>query len=30
PTWQNVLDRDYEYWKYEIVRIVTAETDIIE
>ncbi|ALK93798.1 kinase [Francisella tularensis subsp. holarctica FSC022] len=30
PTWQNVLDRDYEYWKYEIVRIDTAETDIIE
>ncbi|QUE32232.1 AAA family ATPase [Francisella philomiragia] len=30
PTWQNVLDRDYEYWKDEIVRIDTAETDIIE
>ncbi|MEY8714453.1 AAA family ATPase [Francisella philomiragia] len=30
PTWQNVLDRDYEYWKDEIIRIDTAETDIIE
>ncbi|MDE5007108.1 kinase, partial [Francisella tularensis subsp. holarctica] len=30
PTWQIVLDRDYEYLKYEIVRIDTAETDIIE
>lgn len=30
PTWQNVLDRDYEYWKDEIIRVDTAKTDIIE
>lgn len=30
PTWQNVLDRDYEYWKDEIIRIDTTKTDIIE
>ncbi|GMN88668.1 AAA family ATPase [Francisella sciaenopsi] len=30
PTWQNVLDRDYEYWKDKIIRVDTAKTDIIE
>lgn len=30
PTWQNVLGRDYEFWKNEIIRVDTAKTDIIE
>ncbi|AEE26252.1 AAA family ATPase [Francisella hispaniensis] len=30
PTWQNVLNRDYEPWKDEIIRVDTAKTDTIE
>ncbi len=30
PTWQNVLDRDYESWEEDIISIDTAKTDTIE
>ncbi|MEY8767384.1 AAA family ATPase [Francisella philomiragia] len=30
PTWQDVVNRDYQSWKEDIIRIDTGETDIIE
>ena len=30
PSWQNVLDRDYQSWQQDIITIDTAKTDIIE
>ncbi|AJI75266.1 ATPase associated with various cellular activities family protein [Francisella philomiragia subsp. philomiragia ATCC 25015] len=30
PTWQDVVNRNYQSWKEDIIRIDTAETDIIE
>ncbi|MGQ4002516.1 AAA family ATPase [Francisellaceae bacterium CB299] len=30
PTWQTVLDKDYQPWKESIITIDTANTDIIE
>ncbi|MBK2093641.1 AAA family ATPase [Francisella philomiragia] len=30
PTWQDVVNRDYQVWNESIIKIDTAETDIIE
>ncbi|AJI45258.1 AAA family ATPase [Francisella tularensis subsp. novicida] len=30
PSWQDVLDRDYESWEDDIITIDTAKTDTIE
>ncbi|ABK89724.1 AAA family ATPase [Francisella tularensis subsp. novicida] len=30
PSWQDVLDRDYESWEEDIITIDTAKTDTIE
>lgn len=27
PTWQNVLDRDYQVWDYDIIRVDTAKDE---